>query len=44
LDEMKDKSRVNQERVVCSHKIITSQGPGTAMDFGLTLVEKLFDK
>ncbi len=30
------------ERVVVDGKIITSRGAGTALDFGLTLVEKLF--
>lgn len=31
-----------QERVVVDGKIITSRGAGTALDFGLMLVEKLF--
>ncbi len=30
------------ERVVVDDRIITSRGAGTALDFGLTLVEKLF--
>jgi 4-methyl-5(b-hydroxyethyl)-thiazole monophosphate biosynthesis len=33
---------LQQERVVVDGKIITSRGAGTAIDFGLTLVEKLF--
>eukprot|EP01017_Pseudomicrothorax_dubius_P003773 TRINITY_DN10616_c0_g1_i1.p1 TRINITY_DN10616_c0_g1~~TRINITY_DN10616_c0_g1_i1.p1 ORF type:complete len:201 (-),score=26.79 TRINITY_DN10616_c0_g1_i1:117-719(-) len=32
------------EEVVISDNCITSQGPGTAIKFGLTLVEKLFDR
>jgi 4-methyl-5(b-hydroxyethyl)-thiazole monophosphate biosynthesis len=30
--------------VVEDGKLITSRGPGTAMDFALTLVERLVDK
>ncbi len=33
---------VAEERVVVDGKLITSRGAGTALDFGLTLVEKLF--
>lgn len=29
------------EAVVCDGKVITSRGPGTAMDFALTLIEQL---
>ena len=32
------------EAVVTSGKVITSRGPGTAMDFALTLIEKLVGK
>jgi len=31
----------SEERVVVSQNIITSRGAGTAMEFGLALVEKL---
>mmetsp|Transcript_71825 Transcript_71825/g.83496 ORF Transcript_71825/g.83496 Transcript_71825/m.83496 type:complete len:201 (+) Transcript_71825:21-623(+) len=33
-----------EERVVVDQKCITSRGPGTAIDFSLTLVEHLFNK
>jgi len=32
------------QAVVVDGKVITSRGPGTAMDFALTLVERLLDK
>jgi 4-methyl-5(b-hydroxyethyl)-thiazole monophosphate biosynthesis len=32
-----------EERVVADGRILTSRGAGTALDFGLLLVEKLFD-
>ncbi len=35
-------ARLADERVVVDGKIITSRGAGTALDFGLVLVEKLF--
>ncbi|CAK0770088.1 protein deglycase [Gammaproteobacteria bacterium] len=34
---------VVEEAVVCDGKVITSRGPGTAMDFALTLIELLTD-
>ena len=34
----------SDERVVVDKNIITSQGPGTAMEFSLILVEILFGK
>jgi len=40
LSELKNSSK---ERVVVSENIITSQGPGTATEFALKLVELLFD-
>ena len=32
-----------EDRIVCDGNIITSRGPGTAMDFALALVEELRD-
>jgi len=32
-----------EDPVVCDGKVITSRGPGTAMDFALTLIELLTD-
>lgn len=37
-------TRVLEETVVIDDKLITSRGPGTAMDFALTLIEKLSGK
>ena len=37
-------TRVLDETVVIDDKVITSRGPGTAMDFALTLIEKLSGK
>jgi 4-methyl-5(b-hydroxyethyl)-thiazole monophosphate biosynthesis len=34
---------MSTERVVADGRILTSRGAGTALDFGLLLVEKLFD-
>ena len=41
-----DTQKVNllQERVVSDGKVVTSRGPGTAMDFALVLIEKLLSK
>lgn len=36
--------RISDERVVVDGNLITSQGPGTAMEFSFCLVEKLFGK
>ena len=36
--------RISDERVVVDGNFITSQGPGTAMEFGFCLVENLFGK
>jgi len=43
LDAFHNVSRQSQS-VVEDGKLITSRGPGTAMDFALTLVERLTDK
>lgn len=37
-------SQVSDKNVVISDNLITSQGPGTALEFGLTLGELLFGK
>ena len=42
--EMLGDARYVDERVVIDGKIITSQGPGTAMEFSMKLVEVLFGK
>ncbi|WP_300496494.1 DJ-1 family glyoxalase III [uncultured Methylophaga sp.] len=34
----------SNDAVVCDNKIITSRGPGTAMTFALTIIEKLMDE
>ncbi|HAD32391.1 MULTISPECIES: DJ-1 family glyoxalase III [unclassified Methylophaga] len=34
----------SNDAVVCDNKIITSRGPGTAMAFALTIIEKLMDE
>eukprot|EP01017_Pseudomicrothorax_dubius_P005013 TRINITY_DN1115_c0_g1_i5.p1 TRINITY_DN1115_c0_g1~~TRINITY_DN1115_c0_g1_i5.p1 ORF type:complete len:213 (-),score=70.05 TRINITY_DN1115_c0_g1_i5:97-735(-) len=39
---IKDHSRIN-DRVVISNKVITSQAPGTSLEWGLAIVSKLFD-
>ncbi|CAO1627644.1 unnamed protein product [Parajaminaea phylloscopi] len=43
-DELSKDYRYSEERVVVSDNLITSRGPGTAILFALTLVEKLFGK
>ncbi|MDO8425982.1 MAG: DJ-1/PfpI family protein [Deltaproteobacteria bacterium] len=42
-DELKNE-RVSEDRVVADGNLITSQGPGTAMEFAFKLVEALFGK
>ena len=39
----KDESKL-KEKVVVSHKCVTSRGPGTAYEFGYCLCELLFGK
>ena len=39
-----DKEKISEERVVVDGNIITSQGPGTAIEFAFKLVEVLFGK
>ncbi|MDX2506871.1 MAG: DJ-1/PfpI family protein [Gammaproteobacteria bacterium] len=42
IDQMNLKNtRVKEDAVVCDGKVITSRGPGTAMEFALTLIETL---
>lgn len=38
------KYHFQEDRVVVDGQLVTSQGPGTAFDFALALVEKLVDK
>lgn len=33
--------RISTDAIVCDGRILTSRGPGTALDFALTLIEKL---
>jgi len=37
-------ARPESRAVVCDGRVMTSRGPGTAMDFGLTLIETLTDR
>jgi protein deglycase len=37
-------TKISKEAVVVDGKVITSRGPGTAMDFALTLIETLLGK
>jgi 4-methyl-5(b-hydroxyethyl)-thiazole monophosphate biosynthesis len=45
LERLADAKDVHalEERVVIDGNLITSRGPGTAIEFALTLVERLFD-
>lgn len=45
LDDMNlPNTKISKEAVVVDGKVITSRGPGTAMDFALTLIEQLLGK
>jgi len=45
LDDMDlPNTKITSEAVVIDGKVITSRGPGTAMDFALTLIETLLGK
>ncbi|CAG9767579.1 unnamed protein product [Ceutorhynchus assimilis] len=39
-----DKYKYKEDRVVVDGNLITSRGPGTAFDFGITIVEKIVGK
>jgi len=36
--------QLSNDAVICDNKVITSRGPGTAMAFALTIIEKLMDE
>lgn len=40
-EKLSDKSEI-ENRVVIDSNLITSRGPGTSMEFALSIVEKLF--
>jgi 4-methyl-5(b-hydroxyethyl)-thiazole monophosphate biosynthesis len=42
-DQLENKEAVEQ-RVVVDGNLVTSRGPGTALEFALKLVEMLYDK
>ncbi|MCS7083894.1 MAG: DJ-1/PfpI family protein [Aquificaceae bacterium] len=44
IDEIKSATVIKEEKVVEDGNIITSQGPGTALEFSLKLAEKLVGK
>lgn len=44
LDQLPGTHRYSSDAVVTDGKVVTSRGPGTAMDFALTLVELLVGK
>jgi len=44
FEEELDGASVKSDKVVISNKIITSKGPGTALDFALTIVSVLKDE
>lgn len=44
LDQLPGTHRYSSDSVVTDGKVVTSRGPGTAMDFALTLVELLAGK
>lgn len=43
IEKLSDKSE-SSNRVVVDGNLITSQGPGTAMEFALSIVEKLYGR
>lgn len=43
-DDLLAESEYTGEAVTCEDRIVTSRGPGTAMDFALTLIELLAGK
>lgn len=43
FEKLSDKSE-SSNRVVVDGNLITSQGPGTSMEFALSIVEKFFSR
>lgn len=44
MDQLSTSATVTESRVEQDGKVVTSRGPGTAMEFSLVLVEQLYGK